>query len=89
MHEFEEMEPQGRLHPLGEQRLHLHKDIALFVPITQDRAPMTEDLLEEHAKMLTSIEDEETRLEAQLDTLNSDMQAFKVGIFMAYCIFCF
>lgn len=39
---------------------------------------MTEDMLEEHAEYLSSLEEGEDRIRAQIGTLLSDMQAFKV-----------
>ncbi|KHJ83211.1 hypothetical protein OESDEN_17092, partial [Oesophagostomum dentatum] len=74
-----EMEPLGRLHPFGEMRLLKHPDTLLYVPITQDRNPMTEDMLEEYGKYLSSLDDGDKRVQAQLDVLCSDMQAFKAA----------
>ena len=45
------MEPEGRLRQHGELRL-LNVDEMLYVPVTQEPAPMTEDMLEEHAEVL-------------------------------------
>lgn len=42
----------GRLRQLGEEKL-LHVDEALYIPLTQEPAPMTEDQLAEHAEVLT------------------------------------
>ena len=43
--------PEGRLAPF--QELHLiNCDEKMFIPITQEPAPMTEDMLEEHAEIL-------------------------------------
>ncbi|KAK6046666.1 hypothetical protein COOONC_15829 [Cooperia oncophora] len=72
-------EPSGRLHPFGEMRLLKHKDTPLYVPITQDRSPMTEDMVEEYTNYLSSLDDGEARIQAQLDVLCSDMQAFKAA----------
>ncbi len=44
-------QPDGRLRPCGELRL-INGEDALYIPITQEPAPMTEDLLEEHAEVL-------------------------------------
>jgi Rab3 GTPase-activating protein catalytic subunit len=41
----------GRLHVLDDLRL-LYLDEPLYVPVTQEPAPMTEDMLEEHAEVL-------------------------------------
>ncbi|VDL67075.1 unnamed protein product [Nippostrongylus brasiliensis] len=72
-------QPSGRLHPFGEMRLLKHKDIPIYVPITQDRSPMTEDMVDEYASYLSSLNDGEARVRAQLDVLFSDMQAFKAA----------
>ncbi|RCN30828.1 hypothetical protein ANCCAN_23401 [Ancylostoma caninum] len=72
-------EPSGRLHPFGEMRLLKHKDTLLYVPITQDRSPMTEDMVDEYARYLSSLDDGDARVQAQLDVLCSDMQAFKAA----------
>jgi Rab3 GTPase-activating protein catalytic subunit len=42
---------EGRLKPHGNMKL-LNVDEPLYVPITQEPAPMTEDMLEEHAEVL-------------------------------------
>jgi Rab3 GTPase-activating protein catalytic subunit len=42
---------EGRLKPHGAMKL-LNVDEPLYVPITQEPAPMTEDMLEEHAEVL-------------------------------------
>ncbi|KJH43529.1 hypothetical protein DICVIV_10440 [Dictyocaulus viviparus] len=73
-------EPSGRLHPFGEMRLLKHDDTLLYVPITQDRSPMTEDMVEDYARYLSSLDDGEARVQAQLDVLRSDMQAFKFKV---------
>uniref|UniRef100_A0AC34QV35 Rab3 GTPase-activating protein catalytic subunit n=1 Tax=Panagrolaimus sp. JU765 TaxID=591449 RepID=A0AC34QV35_9BILA len=72
------LEPEGRLHPVEGCNLLNYPDKPLYVPITQDRSPMTEDMLEEHAEFLASIPGED-RVKAQLDVLLSDMQAFKAA----------
>jgi len=41
----------GRLKPCGDLRL-LSVNDRLYVPVTQEPAPMTEDMLEEHAEVL-------------------------------------
>ncbi|KAK5966575.1 hypothetical protein GCK32_008321, partial [Trichostrongylus colubriformis] len=72
-------EPVGRLHPFGEMRLLKHEDTPLYVPVTQDRSPMTEDMVDEYTNYLSSLDDGEARVKAQLDVLCSDMQAFKAA----------
>lgn len=39
---------------------------------------MTEDMIDEHTTYLTSLNDADARTQAQLSSLLSDMQAFKV-----------
>ncbi|XP_072180720.1 rab3 GTPase-activating protein catalytic subunit-like [Diadema setosum] len=74
--------PEGRLKPCGELRL-LHTNEILYIPITQDPAPMTEDMLEEHAEVLaqlgTSSEGMELRAKMQSACLLSDMESFKAA----------
>lgn len=41
---------------------------------------MTEDMVDEYARYLSSLDDGDARVQAQLDVLCSDMQAFKVMI---------
>ncbi|KAK6010271.1 hypothetical protein OSTOST_24713 [Ostertagia ostertagi] len=72
-------EPSGRLHPFGEMRLLKHKDTPLY-----DRSPMTEDMVDEYANYLSSLDDGEARVRAQLDVLCSDMQAFKVLCWLSH-----
>lgn len=43
--------PEGRLAKSGDLKL-LNSDEPLYIPITQDPSPMTEDMLEEHAEVL-------------------------------------
>ena len=47
-------QPQGRLSKLDDLRL-LRVDEALYIPVTQEPAPMTEDQLEAHAEVLTRL----------------------------------
>ena len=44
-------QPEGRLRPCGDLHL-LNSEAALYIPITQEPSPMTEDMLEEHAEVL-------------------------------------
>ncbi|KAK0396475.1 hypothetical protein QR680_001730 [Steinernema hermaphroditum] len=72
-------EPVGR-HCIAEGLFYLtDPNKQLFVPITQDRSPMTEDMLEEHAEYLSSLTDADARANAQIGSLMSDMQAFKAA----------
>lgn len=43
--------PEGRLAKSGDLKL-LNSEEPLYIPITQDPSPMTEDMLEEHAEVL-------------------------------------
>uniref|UniRef100_A0A914VJ43 Rab3 GTPase-activating protein catalytic subunit n=1 Tax=Plectus sambesii TaxID=2011161 RepID=A0A914VJ43_9BILA len=76
-------EPQGRLKPLMDLKLLNKPTVPLYIPVTQDPSPMTEDLLEEHAEYLTSLGDSfdagKARAKAQSDSLLADMQAFKAA----------
>uniref|UniRef100_A0AC35GML2 Rab3 GTPase-activating protein catalytic subunit n=1 Tax=Panagrolaimus sp. PS1159 TaxID=55785 RepID=A0AC35GML2_9BILA len=71
-------EPEGRLQKSETLKLLNRPEQPLYIPITQDRSPMTEDMLEEHAEYLASMPGDD-RVKAQLDTLLSDMQAFKAA----------
>ncbi|XP_071844702.1 rab3 GTPase-activating protein catalytic subunit-like isoform X2 [Apostichopus japonicus] len=74
--------PEGRLKVCGELKL-LNSDEDLYIPVTQDPAPMTEDMLEEHAEVLaklgTTSEGAELRAKMQSACLLSDMGAFKAA----------
>lgn len=75
-------EPEGRLRPFGNVKLKNSNEI-LFIPITQEPAPMTEDMLEEHAEVLaklgTSAEGSQLRARMQSACLLSDMESFKAA----------
>lgn len=75
-------EPEGRLEVLEDFKL-LSGKAALYVPITQDPTPMTEDMLQEHADILfqlgTSTEGAALRAKMQCASLISDMEAFKAA----------
>ncbi|CAD5226992.1 unnamed protein product [Bursaphelenchus xylophilus] len=70
--------PSGRSHQLDGEFLLDRKDTPIYVPITQDHGPMTEDMIEERARYLESL-DTDKRVRAQLDNVISDMQAFKAA----------
>nr|XP_006816405.1 PREDICTED: rab3 GTPase-activating protein catalytic subunit-like [Saccoglossus kowalevskii] len=76
-------QPEGRLRQCGDLTLICNDDELLYIPITQDPAPMTEDQLEEHATVLaelgTSEEGAELRARMQSACLLSDMEAFKAA----------
>lgn len=69
----------GRLQVLEGEFLLGRPDRPLCVPETQDRGPMTEDMVDERTRYLASLPDGDSRVRAQLDTLVSDMQAFKAA----------
>uniref|UniRef100_A0A8B9KMI4 Rab3 GTPase-activating protein catalytic subunit n=1 Tax=Astyanax mexicanus TaxID=7994 RepID=A0A8B9KMI4_ASTMX len=74
--------PDGRLQPHGKLTL-LNSDEPLYIPITQEPAPMTEDLLEEQSEVLaklgTSAEGAHLRARMQSACLLSDMESFKAA----------
>uniref|UniRef100_A0A8C5WWA4 Rab3 GTPase-activating protein catalytic subunit n=1 Tax=Laticauda laticaudata TaxID=8630 RepID=A0A8C5WWA4_LATLA len=76
------LKPEGRLHPYGTMKL-LHPGQPLYVPVTQEPAPMTEDLLEEQSEVLaklgTSAEGAHLRARMQSACLLSDMESFKAA----------
>ncbi|CAJ1080577.1 rab3 GTPase-activating protein catalytic subunit isoform X2 [Xyrichtys novacula] len=76
------MKAEGRLHPHNNMTL-LNSSEPLYVPITQEPAPMTEDLLEEQSEVLaklgTSAEGSHLRARMQSACLLSDMESFKAA----------
>uniref|UniRef100_A0A673ALT1 Rab3 GTPase-activating protein catalytic subunit n=1 Tax=Sphaeramia orbicularis TaxID=375764 RepID=A0A673ALT1_9TELE len=74
--------PDGRLHPSNNMTL-LNSTEPLYIPITQEPAPMTEDLLEEQSEVLaklgTSAEGAHLRARMQSACLLSDMESFKAA----------
>ncbi|XP_077584476.1 rab3 GTPase-activating protein catalytic subunit [Stigmatopora nigra] len=74
--------PEGRLHPYNNMTL-LNSSELLFIPVTQEPAPMTEDLLEEQSEILaklgTSVEGAQLRARMQSACLLSDMESFKAA----------
>ncbi|GIX89772.1 rab3 GTPase-activating protein catalytic subunit [Caerostris extrusa] len=75
--------PEGRLMQLGEMRLLRHESEPLYIPVTQDPAPLTEDLLEAQAEVLVRLgahaEGAALRARMQSASLTSDMEAFKAA----------
>ncbi|XP_013182913.2 rab3 GTPase-activating protein catalytic subunit [Amyelois transitella] len=73
--------PVGRLHRLGEATL--KNGSPLYVPLTQDPAPKTEDQLEEDAELMVRLGDDarasELRARMMSASLLSDMEAFKAA----------
>ncbi|XP_078084240.1 rab3 GTPase-activating protein catalytic subunit isoform X7 [Mustelus asterias] len=80
--ENQKWRPEGRLHQHGKLTL-LHTGDPLCVPVTQEPAPMTEDLLEEQSEVLaklgTSAEGAHLRARMQSACLLSDMESFKAA----------
>ncbi|XP_056322006.1 rab3 GTPase-activating protein catalytic subunit [Danio aesculapii] len=74
--------PEGRLQPHGTHTL-LNTQEPLYIPVTQEPAPMTEDLLEEQSEVLaklgTSAEGAHLRARMQSACLLSDMESFKAA----------
>ncbi|KAM4697609.1 rab3 GTPase-activating protein catalytic subunit isoform 2-T2 [Rhinophrynus dorsalis] len=74
------IKPEGRLHQSGTLTL-LNTGEPLYIPVTQEPAPMTEDLLEEQSEVLaklgTSAEGAHLRARMQSACLLSDMESFK------------
>uniref|UniRef100_A0A667YXH6 Rab3 GTPase-activating protein catalytic subunit n=1 Tax=Myripristis murdjan TaxID=586833 RepID=A0A667YXH6_9TELE len=74
--------PEGRLHPHGNMTL-INSGEPLYIPVTQEPAPMTEDLLEEQSEVLaklgTSAEGAHLRARMQSACLLSDMESFKAA----------
>ncbi|CAL8267074.1 unnamed protein product [Lota lota] len=75
--------PDGRLHPHGNMTLLNSSSEPLYIPVTQEPAPMTEDLLEEQSEVLaklgTSAEGAHLRARMQSACLLSDMESFKAA----------
>ncbi|XP_071942593.1 rab3 GTPase-activating protein catalytic subunit-like [Antedon mediterranea] len=75
-------QPEGRLRQCDDLLLQSCEE-PLYIPIMQDPAPMTEDMLEEHAEILaqlgTSSEGAELRARMQSACLLSDMESFKAA----------
>ncbi|XP_037136517.1 rab3 GTPase-activating protein catalytic subunit isoform X5 [Syngnathus acus] len=73
---------EGRMHPCNNMTL-LNSSDLLFIPVTQEPAPMTEDLLEEQSEILaklgTSAEGAQLRARMQSACLLSDMESFKAA----------
>ncbi|RUS82511.1 hypothetical protein EGW08_009725 [Elysia chlorotica] len=74
--------PEGRLVPMKNYFL-LGTGEQLYIPITQEPSPMTEDMLEEHAEVLaklgTTAEGSQIRARMQSACLVSDMESFKAA----------
>jgi len=51
----------------------------LYIPVTQDPVPKTEDELEDDAEMLLQLSDSELRAQLMSASLLSDMESFKAA----------
>lgn len=73
---------EGRKEPCGNLKL-LKTGDQLYVPITQDPSPMTEDVIQEQIRILsqlgTGAESSQLRAKLQTASLLSDMEAFKAA----------
>jgi Rab3 GTPase-activating protein catalytic subunit len=54
-------------------------DESLYIPVTQDPVPKTEDELEDDAEMLLNVPDSELRAQLMSASLLSDMESFKAA----------
>lgn len=71
--------PEGRLSRLGEMTL-VDSDEALYVPLTQDPVPKTEDQLEDDAEVMLKLgPGSELRAQMMSASLLSDMESFKAA----------
>lgn len=74
-------QPQGRKERTGVRLL--RSADSLYVPVTQEALPMTEDMVEEQAEMMQQLGHDahgsELRARILSASLLSDMEAFKVG----------
>uniref|UniRef100_F6XUI4 Rab3 GTPase-activating protein catalytic subunit n=1 Tax=Ciona intestinalis TaxID=7719 RepID=F6XUI4_CIOIN len=79
----EKFPPEGRLKQCGSLHLLLNISSPLYIPITQDHAPLTEDQLEEQANLFSKLGDtkegSKVRARMQSASLLSDMQSFKAA----------
>ncbi|CAF3964602.1 unnamed protein product, partial [Rotaria magnacalcarata] len=77
-----ELQPEGRLKPCGDLKL-LNSNEILYVPVTQECPPATEDMLDEQTAVLTSLGSGEDatllRAKMQSRSLLSDMESFKAA----------
>lgn len=75
--------PDGRLKKFGDLCLLNDPEEAIYVPITQESTPMTEDMLEQHASVLVNLGEGDDaallRAKIQSASLISDMESFKAA----------
>uniref|UniRef100_A0A915BEX9 Rab3 GTPase-activating protein catalytic subunit n=6 Tax=Parascaris univalens TaxID=6257 RepID=A0A915BEX9_PARUN len=72
-------QPKGRLTSLAPLCLLNEPNVTMYEPVTQERCPMTEDMLERHVDALSFLGSAEARAKVHLDSLLSDMQSFKAA----------
>lgn len=81
--DVQQQEPDGRSKQCGDLYLVNNPKIPLYVPITQEPTPMTEDMLEEHASVLVNLGNTDDasllRAKIQSSSLLSDMESFKAA----------
>lgn len=70
--------PTGRSSKLGKMLL-IEADEPLYIPVTQEPVPKTEDELEDDAEMLLNVSDSDLRAQIMSATLISDMESFKAA----------
>lgn len=70
--------PVGRISKLGKMML-IGSEEPLYIPVTQDPVPKTEDELEDDAEMLLNVSDSELRAQLMSASLLSDMESFKAA----------
>ncbi|KAL7043958.1 hypothetical protein ACKWTF_001718 [Chironomus riparius] len=70
--------PVGRISKLGKMLL-IDSDEPLYIPVTQDPVPKTEDELEDDAEMLLNVTDSGLRAQLMSASLLSDMESFKAA----------
>lgn len=77
------VEPEGRLSRFEDLYLLKNTKEPLYIPVTQDPAPMTEDMLQEQTRIFSQLgstsEGSALRVKMQTASLLSDMQAFKAA----------
>ncbi|UJR36425.1 hypothetical protein I4U23_029148 [Adineta vaga] len=77
-----DLQPEGRFKPCGDLKL-LNTNESLYIPITQECPPATEDMLDEQTTVLTNLgsSEEATLLRARMQSrsLLSDMESFKAA----------
>lgn len=81
--EADENKPEGRNEKCGDLKLLLKPAEPLYVPVTQDPSPLTEDMLQEQIETLQqlgdNVEAQMKRAQIQSASLLSDMEAFKAA----------